>query len=61
MEKFLTVQELIDELLTIEDKSLPILGYVIDEVEDVAYDICRIVYVDKTIDDRIDLNIILEK
>lgn len=52
-----TVQELIDELNEIEDKTKPIFGYVVDYDSGDTYEIAPILMVDDSISDRVDINI----
>jgi len=51
-----TVQDLLDALNNIEDKSKPIFGFVTDN-NDNRYEIVPIQLVDDTISDRVDINI----
>ena len=54
MNKIKTVQDLIDELSDIENKSLPIFAYVTTEND--TYNLYTI-EIDTTISDRVDINI----
>lgn len=52
-----TVQDLIDELNKIEDKTKPIFGYVVDDDSGDTYEIVPITLVDDSISDRVDINL----
>ena len=54
-----TVQELIDELNKVEDKTKPVFAFVTTD-EDDQYDVVPIVMVDNDISDRVDINIHIE-
>ena len=51
-----TVQELIDELNKVEDKTKPVFGFVTTSDDD-QYDVVPIVLVDIDISDRVDINL----
>jgi len=51
-----TVQELIDELNKVEDKTKPIFGYITNE-QDETFEVVPIVLVDIDISDRVDINL----
>jgi len=56
-----TVQDVIDALMKIKDKTLPVFGY-LEETElgkGDSIDIIRLADIDVSIDDRIDINLIL--
>jgi hypothetical protein len=53
-----TVQNLIDELNKIEDKTKPVFGFIIDELEETnTHELVKITLVDNSISDRVDINL----
>ena len=53
-----TVQNLIDELNKIEDKTKPVFGFIIDELEETnTHELVKINLVDNSISDRVDINL----
>jgi hypothetical protein len=51
----MTVQNLIDKLNEVEDKSKPIFGYI--NINGDTYEVVPIIMVDDTISDRVDINL----
>ena len=53
-----TVQDLINELNKIEDKTKPVFGYITDENDETNFhDVVKITMVDDSISDRVDINL----
>jgi hypothetical protein len=55
-----TVQDLLDELNAIEDKTKPVFGFITTD-KDGQYELIPIVLVDNDISDRVDLNFNITK
>jgi hypothetical protein len=60
MPEIKTVQDLIDELNKIKDKSKPIFSYITNELGE-TFEVVPIRLVDDTISDRVDINIHIEE
>ena len=54
-QRIVTVQDLIDKLSAVEDKSKPIFGYL--NINGNTYDVVNIETVDDTVSDRVDINL----
>lgn len=54
------VQDVINALMKIEDKTLPVFGYLADANGD-TYDIIKLDCIDLDISDRIDINLVLSE
>lgn len=56
-----TVQQLIDGLMKIEDKTQPVFGYLGEDLEGRTHDIIKIEGLDNDFGDRVDINLTFSK